>query len=102
MKEKIKKRMAEIESQLEGMEKTGNEKIKAAGDKLAAWAVKNGISGQKGIIVILAAALLFFMLTGDIFRLSFWPKLKVTWVNPVTSVQKAFTVNLKKRRLNHE
>ena len=95
MKEKIKKRMAEIESRLEKFEKTGNEKIKAVGDKIAVLAERRGIKGRKGIIVILAAGILFFMLVGDMFTVSFRP-LKVTWVNPVTSIQKAFTVNLKK------
>lgn len=98
MKEKIKKRMAEIESRLETLEKDGNEKIKAAGDKIAVWAAKNGINGRKGIIIILAAALIFFTLTGDMFKVSFRP-LKVTWINPVTSIQKAFKVN-KKGRFN--
>lgn len=78
-----------IEKRLEEFENIGNMQMAKVGDKIDEFIKKKGISKLQGAIIIFIMALIFFTLTGDIFKINSWYPLRVSWVNPFVSVQKS-------------
>ena len=91
----IKKKMQEssdkIEKRLEEFETIGNEQMAKVADKIDEFLKKKRISKAQGAIIVFIMALIFFTLTGDLFRINSWYPLRISWVNPIASIQK--TVN---------
>ena len=85
---KIKENTDKIEKRLEEFEIIGNEKLAKIPEKIEEWATKKGISRRQGIIIIFIMALVFFTLTGDIFKIDSWFPLRISWVNPIAAIQK--------------
>ena len=94
----IKKKMQEssdkIEKRLEEFETIGNEQMAKVADKIDEFLKKKRISKLQGFIIVFIMALVFFTLTGDMFKIDSWYPLRISWVNPVASIQKTInTVN---------
>ena len=93
IKKKWQENSEKIEKKLEEFERIGNERLAKIPEKIEEFMTKKGISRRQGIIIIFIMALVFFTLTGDIFKIDSWYPLRISWVNPVASVQKAFKNN---------
>ena len=94
----IKKKMQEssdkIEKRLEEFETIGNEQMAKVADKIDEFFKKKKISKLQGFIIVFIMALIFFTLTGDLFKINSWYPFRISWVNPVASIQKTInTVN---------
>ena len=89
----IKKKMQEssdkIEKRLEEFETIGNEQMAKVADKIDEFFKKKKISKLQGFIIVFIMALIFFTLTGDLFKINSWYPFRISWVNPVANVQKA-------------
>ena len=91
IKEKMQENSEKIEKKLEEFEKIGNEQMAKVADKIDEFFKKKKISKAQGAIIVFIMALVFFTLTGDLFKIDSWYPLRVSWVNPIASIQK--TVN---------
>jgi hypothetical protein len=91
IKEKMQENSEKIEKKLEEFEKIGNEQMAKVADKIDEFFKKKKISKVQGFIIVFIMALVFFTLTGDMFKIDSWYPLRVSWVNPIASIQK--TVN---------
>ena len=89
IKKKLQENSDKIEKRLEEFEKIGNERLAKIPEKIEEFMTKKGISRRQGIVIIFIIALIFFTLTGDIFKVDSWYPLRISWVNPVANVQKA-------------
>ena len=89
IKKKIQENNEKIEKRLEEFEKIGNEQRAKVADKIDEFFKKKKISKVQGFIIVFIMALIFFTLTGDMFKIDSWYPLRVSWVNPVANVQKA-------------
>lgn len=103
LREKIKAGADSAEKKLEELENAGNAKLKALPIKIEKWFDKKGLNNKKGILIIFAAALIFLVLTGGIFRVTSRPPY-IKWINPIMSIQKAISINFntKKGDFNHD
>ncbi len=94
IKKKLQENSDKIEKRLEEFETIGNEQMAKVADKIDEFFKKKKISKLQGFIIIFIMALVFFTLTGDIFKVDSWYPLRISWVNPVASIQKTInTVN---------
>ena len=89
IKKKLQENSDKIEKRLEEFETIGNEQMAKVADKIDEFLKKKRISKLQGFIIIFIMALVFFTLTGDIFKVDSWYPLRISWVNPVANVQKA-------------
>jgi len=94
IKKKLQENSDKIEKRLEEFETIGNEQMAKVADKIDEFLKKKRISKLQGFIIVFIMALIFFTLTGDIFKVDSWYPLRISWVNPVASIQKTInTVN---------
>ena len=94
IKEKMQENSEKIEKKLEEFEKIGNEQMAKVADKIDEFFKKKKISKLQGFIIVFIMALVFFTLTGDMFKINSWYPLRISWVNPMTSIQKTInTIN---------
>jgi hypothetical protein len=88
IKKKLQENSEKIEKKLDEFEKIGNEQMGKVGDKFDEYLKKKKIGKWQGAIIVFIMALIFFTLTGDIFKINSWYPLRISWVNPMSSVQK--------------
>ncbi len=94
IKKKLQENSDKIEKRLEEFETIGNEQMAKVADKIDEFFKKKKISKVQGFIIVFIMALVFFTLTGDMFKINSWYPLRISWVNPMTSIQKTInTVN---------
>ena len=94
IKKKLQENSEKIEKRLEEFETIGNEQMAKVADKIDEFLRKKKISKVQGFIIVFIMALVFFTLTGDMFKINSWYPLRISWVNPMTSIQKTInTVN---------
>ena len=94
IKKKLRENSEKIEKRLEEFETIGNEQMAKVADKIDEFFKKKKISKVQGFIIVFIMALVFFTLTGDMFKINSWYPLRISWVNPMTSIQKTInTVN---------
>ena len=94
IKKKLQENSEKIEKRLEEFETIGNEQMAKVADKIDEFLRKKKISKLQGFIIVFIMALVFFTLTGDMFKINSWYPLRISWVNPMTSIQKTInTVN---------
>ena len=94
IKKKIRENSEKIEKRLEEFETIGNEQMAKVADKIDEFFKKKKISKVQGFIIVFIMALVFFTLTGDMFKINSWYPLRISWVNPMASIQKTInTVN---------
>ena len=99
IKKKLQENSDKIEKRLEEFEKIGYERLAKIPEKIEEFMTKKGISRRQGIVIIFIIALIFFTLTGDIFKVDSWYPLRISWVNPVASIQKTInTVNKESKK----
>ncbi len=91
IKKKLRENSEKIEKRLEEFETIGNEQMAKVADKIDEFFKKKKISKLQGFIIVFIMALVFFTLTGDMFKINSWYPLRISWVNPIASIQK--TVN---------
>ena len=94
IKKKLQENSDKIEKRLEEFETIGNEQMAKVADKIDEFFKKKKISKVQGFIIVFIMALVFFTLTGDMFKINSWYPLRISWVNPMTSIQKTInTIN---------
>jgi t-SNARE complex subunit (syntaxin) len=94
IKKKLQENSEKIEKRLEEFETIGNEQMAKVADKIDEFLRKKKISKVQGFIIVFIMALVFFTLTGDMFKINSWYPLRISWVNPMTSIQKTInTIN---------
>ena len=99
IKKKLQENSEKIEKRLEEFETIGNEQMAKVADKIDEFLRKKKISKVQGFIIVFIMALIFFTLTGDIFKVDSWYPLRISWVNPVASIQKTInTVNKESKK----
>jgi hypothetical protein len=99
IKKKLQENSDKIEKRLEEFETIGNEQMAKVADKIDEFLKKKKISKLQGFIIVFIMALIFFTLTGDLFKIDSWYPLRISWVNPVASIQKTInTVNKESKK----
>ena len=99
IKKKLQENSEKIEKRLEEFETIGNEQMAKVADKIDEFLKKKKISKLQGFIIVFIMALIFFTLTGDLFKIDSWYPLRISWVNPVASIQKTInTVNKESKK----
>ena len=78
---------------------TIKKKLQENSDKIDEFRKKKKISKLQGFIIVFIMAWIFFTLTGDLFKIDSWYPLRISWVNPVASIQKTInTVNKESKK----
>ena len=98
IKKKLQENSDKIEKRLEEFETIGNEQMAKVADKIDEFLKKKKISKLQGFIIVFIMALIFFTLTGDLFKIDSWYPLRISWVNPVASIQKTINTGNKESK----